>query len=91
MGLHGEIKEGIRGAFSDARGVYGHQGILAILRRQGRSASKKTVRTLMRALGLEWLVPQRGRHNSFRVEVGQGAHNVWNRQHPRRFHRPHAE
>ncbi|WP_146143134.1 IS3 family transposase, partial [Halomonas sp. ND22Bw] len=49
---HAELKGAIRETFEDAKGAYGHRRILAILRRQGRRVSKKTVLTLMRTLGL---------------------------------------
>ena len=47
---HAELKEAIRETFEDAKGAYGHRRILAVLRRQGRRVSKKTVLTLMRTL-----------------------------------------
>ncbi|WP_064444770.1 IS3 family transposase [Rhodococcus sp. YH3-3] len=77
---HAELKEAIRETFEDAKGAYGHRRILAILRRQGRRVAKKTVLTLMRALGLQCLVRRRKRYNSFRGEVGEAAENVLNRQ-----------
>ena len=77
---HAELKDAIREVFEDAKGAYGHRRVLAILRRQGRTVSKKTVLKLMRALGLQCPVRQRRRYNSFRGEVGQAADNVLNRQ-----------
>ncbi|WP_411742729.1 IS3 family transposase [Rhodococcus sp. IEGM 1366] len=77
---HAELKEAIRETFEDAKGAYGHRRILAILRRQGRRVSKKTVLTLMCTLGLQCLVRRRKRYNSFRGEVGEAADNVLNRQ-----------
>jgi len=77
---HAELKDAIRCAFQDARGAYGHRRILAILLRQGRRVSKKTVLKLMRTLGLQCPVRRRRRYNSFRGEVGQAADNVLNRQ-----------
>jgi putative transposase len=77
---HAELKEAIRETFEDAKGAYGHRRILAVLRRQGRRVSKKTVLTLMRTLGLRCLVRRRKRYNSFRGEVGEAADNVLNRQ-----------
>ncbi|REK82639.1 IS3 family transposase, partial [Rhodococcus erythropolis] len=77
---HAELKGAIRKTFEDAKGAYGHRRILAILRRQGRRVSKKTVLTLMRTLGLQCLVRRRKRYNSFRGEVGEAAENVLNRQ-----------
>ncbi|MDV6271433.1 IS3 family transposase [Rhodococcus globerulus] len=77
---HGELKAAIRKTFEDAKGAYWHRRILAVLRRQGRRVSKKTVLTLMRTLGLRCLVRRRKRYNSFRGEVGEAADNVLNRQ-----------
>ena len=77
---HHDLKEAIRQVFEDAKGAYGHRRILAVLRRQQRRVSKKTVLKMMRALGLRCRVRRRRRYNSFRGEVGQAAENVLNRQ-----------
>lgn len=77
---HHDLKEAIRQVFDDAKGAYGHRRILAVLRRQQRRVSKKTVLKMMRALGLHCRVRRRRRYNSFRGEVGHAAENVLNRQ-----------
>ncbi|WP_411194390.1 IS3 family transposase [Rhodococcus erythropolis] len=68
---HAELKEAIRETFEDAKGAYWHRRILAVLRWQGRRVSKKTVLTLMRALGLQCLVRRRKRCNPVRGELAR--------------------
>jgi putative transposase len=75
-----DLKTAIGDAFEAAHGRYGHRRVHAVLTAQGWQVAKKTVLTLMRALGLRCQVRRRRRYNSFRGEVGQIADNVLNRE-----------
>lgn len=69
------LKAAIDKAFTDAHGRYGHRRIHTELTRQGWQVAKKTVLTLMRALGLTCRVRRRRRYSAFQGEVGAIAAN----------------
>lgn len=73
-----DLKAAIEQAFTAAHGRYGHRRIHTVLTRQGWQVAKKTVLSLMRALGLHCRVRRR-RYDSFRGEVGTIAENVLDR------------
>lgn len=77
---HATLKMQIQQVFHDARGAYGHRRVRAMLLRQGVLASKKTVLSLMRMLGLRCQVRRRKRYNSFRGELGKAAGNILARE-----------
>lgn len=76
---HAALDAAIRGAFTHAKGRYGHRRIHRALRTQGWRVAKKTVLARMRVLGLVCQVRRRTRRGSFRGEPGTIAPNVLNR------------
>ncbi|MBB2506557.1 IS3 family transposase, partial [Amycolatopsis echigonensis] len=77
---HAGLKAAIAEAFEAARGRYGHRRIHAVLARDGWRVAKKTVRTLMNALGLACQVRRPRRCRSWPGRPGTTAPNLLNRQ-----------
>jgi putative transposase len=77
---HADLKEAVTEAFTRAHGRYGHRRVHAVLARQGHKVAKKTVLTLMRALGLVCKVRRRRPYMSWKGEVGTTAENILNRE-----------
>ncbi|WP_439657403.1 IS3 family transposase [Lentzea sp. HUAS TT2] len=74
------LKAVITEVFNAARGRYGHRRIHTLLVRQGWRVAKKTVRTLMNALGLVCKVRRARRYRSWLGQPGTTAENVLNRE-----------
>ena len=77
---HAELKIAITEAFERAKGRYGHRRVHTVLTRQGWRVAKKTVRTLMNALGLVCKVRRARRYRSWLGQPGTVAENVLNRE-----------
>ena len=77
---HTDLKHAVTEAFAQAHGRYGHRRVHTILLRQGWQVAKKTVLTLMRALGLVCKIRRRRPYLSWKGEVGTIAPNVLDRQ-----------
>ncbi|WP_240691577.1 IS3 family transposase [Amycolatopsis nivea] len=77
---HAGLKAAIAEAFEAARGRYGHRRVHAVLVRAGWRVAKKTVRTLMNALGLVCQVRRPRRRRSWPGQPGTAAENLLNRE-----------
>jgi putative transposase len=77
---HADLTEAVTAAFTAAHGRYGHRRVHTVLARQGCKVAKKTVLTLMRALGLVCKVRRRRPYMSAKGEVGTTAENILNRE-----------
>lgn len=77
---HTDLKAAITEAFEAARGRYGHRRVHAVLTRQGLRVAKKTVLTLMDALGLVCKVRRARRYRSWLGQPGTTAPNVLDRR-----------
>ncbi|MBN9739731.1 IS3 family transposase [Amycolatopsis sp. A1MSW2902] len=77
---HAGLKAAIAEAFEAARGRYGHRRVHAVLVRAGWRVAKKTVRTLMNALGLVCQVRRPRRRRTWPGQPGTAAENLLNRE-----------
>lgn len=78
-GRYARLKQRITELVTDYRGRYGHRRIHLLLAREGISVAKKTVLTLMRALGLGCRV-RRHRYNSYPGAEGVTAPHLLRRE-----------
>lgn len=76
---YAEIKSRIRAIFDLHKGRYGYRRITCALRAEGRSLNHKTVRRLMRALGLHCRIRVK-KYRSYHGEIGLEAPNILARQ-----------
>ena len=75
---YAEIKEEIRKIFKDNRECYGYRRITKELKKKKYKINHKTVRRLMRKIGIFCRVRMK-KYNSYRGEVGKIAPNLLNR------------
>jgi putative transposase len=75
-----DLKQAVTEAFTQAHGRYGHRRVHAVLARQGWQIAKKTVLTLMRALGLVCKIRRRRPYTSWKDKAGKIAENILNRE-----------
>jgi putative transposase len=73
-----EAKETIQRIFDEHKGRYGYRRITLVLREKGFSLNHKTVRRLMKKLGLKCQVRMK-KYRSYRGKVGKTAPNLLER------------
>ena len=75
---YSRIKEEISRIYHENRGRYGYRRITMALRNQGRTVNHKTVRRLMKEIGLRCLVRMK-KYRSYKGETGSIAPNLLER------------
>lgn len=75
---YGEIKKLIQEIFQENHGRYGYRRITLALHNRGCQINHKTVRRILKELGLVCRVRMR-KYNSYRGQIGKAAPNILNR------------
>ena len=72
-------KKEIASIFSEHKERYGYRRILVIMRNKGYAINHKTVRKLMKSLGLKGKQRKNEKYHSYKGQVGKVADNLLNR------------